>query len=563
MIKSLTIKVLGVIILLITVCAVAFTIVSYSMIHQSVTTQMKSDGSTLIVNVKREIIKNQISNLADLQTIFKEIKAESDGNIVYVSLSDKNGAIVVSDNSEISGEDSDAVDAVSSVTVEADTSEVKVEVKVGSKQETMGQILTIASGEKVYNISTDLILTEELSGELNLGISLESMYKQITNALVRTVIISLIIMLIAILIGILISRQIIKPIISMSDRLKIFANGDFTVGFQHKSMDEIGQMGDSLNHMQQTLKAMVGDIQYNANQVTLNSQNLTAVCEETSNVANGIAKASCELANASTDMAINSQEGYERLNMLANKINDISDRADVMKDSIEQTRDANQIGTKCIHELQIAIDDNENVTMKIKDMVEVLSSKSNAITEITSVIKNISKQTNLLALNAMIESARAGESGKGFAVVAKEIGKLSEQTSNSIKGIEQIALEVSNAITATQEYMVQGSNAISRTTSVSKETGKAFEKIEYSVANIITEIQVLIDGITQVNHDKSEVLGAIESISAIAQETTSSTEEISASLEVQLTKIENASHSARELQNIALELERLIGQFQV
>ncbi|MHB8131529.1 MAG: hypothetical protein ACYDEX_21315, partial [Mobilitalea sp.] len=118
MIKSLTIKVLGVIILLITVCAVAFTIVSYTMIHQSVTTQMKSDGSTLIVNVKREIIKNQVSNLSELQTIFKEIKAESDGNIVYVSLSDKNGAIVVSDNSEIAEEG--AVDAVSSVTVEAD-----------------------------------------------------------------------------------------------------------------------------------------------------------------------------------------------------------------------------------------------------------------------------------------------------------------------------------------------------------------------------------------------------------------------------------------------------------
>jgi methyl-accepting chemotaxis protein len=558
MFKSLTSRVLAVIILLIAICSASLMGVSYYETYQSVTSQMKSDGTTLIVNVKREITEDKITSLAELQDTFKKIKEDSDGNIVYVSLSDENANVIVSDNnvladSEASGE----VDAVSSATSQGDVSEVV------SQQTTIGQIVEIASGEKVYNVSTDISLSEELTGALNLGISLQSMNGHIKQAVVETISISLIIMIIAILAGIVMSRRIIKPIVKMSKQLGVYAEGDFSVGFEHTGKDEIGEMSLSLNHMQQTLKTIFEDIQNNANRVASNSQNLTSACEETSSVAEGISKASEELATASTDLAINSQEGFEKLNVLANEINSIYDRADFMKASIEQTRDANQTGTKCIHELQNAIDDNEQVTRKIKELVEVLSSKSEAISEITSVIKNISKQTNLLALNAMIESSRAGESGKGFAVVAKEIGKLSEQTSNSIAGIELIVDEVSTAVAATQDYMLQGSIAINKTTNVSKETGRAFDLIESSVAKIIKEIQILITGITQVNNDKNEVVGAIECISAIAQQTTSSTQEISSSLEIQRTKIENASQSARELQKIAFELERLIARFKL
>jgi methyl-accepting chemotaxis protein len=558
MFKSLTGRVLAVIILLIAICSASLMGVAYYETYQSVTSQMKSDGTTLIVNIKREITEDKITSLTELQDTFKKMKEDSNGNIVYVSLSDKNANVIVSDNnvladSEASGE----VDGVSSATSQGDVSEVV------SQQTTIGQIVEIATGEKVYNVSTDISLSEELTGALNLGISLQSMNGHVKQAVVETISISLIIMIIAILAGIVMSKRIIKPIVKMSKQLGVYAEGDFSVGFEHTGKDEIGEMSLSLNHMQQTLKTIFEDIQNNANQVASNSQNLTSACEETSSVAEGISKASEELATASTDLAINSQEGFEKLNVLANEINSIYDRADFMKASIEQTRDANQTGTQCIHELQNAIDDNEQVTRKIKELVEVLSAKSEAISEITSVIKNISKQTNLLALNAMIESSRAGESGKGFAVVAKEIGKLSEQTSNSIAGIEQIVDEVSTAVAATQNYMLQGSVAINKTTSVSKETGRAFDQIESSVANIIKEIQILITGITQVNNDKNDVVGAIESISAIAQQTTSSTQEISSSLEIQRSKIENASRSARELQNIAFELERLIARFKL
>jgi methyl-accepting chemotaxis protein len=216
-----------------------------------------------------------------------------------------------------------------------------------------------------------------------------------------------------------------------------------------------------------------------------------------------------------------------------------------------------------IHELLDAVSANEEVTLKIKDMVDTLGYKSEAITDITNVIKTISEQTKLLALNAMIESARAGETGKGFAVVASEIRKLSDQTANSVESIERIIDEVSSSIKEAQEYVTKGSEVLVRTTSVSKDTRNAFRQIDKSITTIVQEIQVMIDSIDKVNNDKNEVVGAIESISAIAEETTSSTQEIASSLEIQLTTIGKATSSAGQLQVIAKELEKLVGHFKI
>lgn len=553
--NSLRRKIPAVIILMVIVCTIAFTFVSYYVIEKSVINQMQNDGRTLIITVKREIIKNNLTDLKDMQMLFQEIKEASDGNINYISLSGNDSQVLVSDNSVLSG-DGKEVDAVSSASISGEVDQVIQEQKI------FGQIIEQQDGSSVYNISTDFVYKNEPAA-LNIGISLQSMNEEIKSALFNILEVSAVVMVIAIVLGGILATQIIKPLTKISDKIKDLSEGDFTSTFDYKSKDEIGQMSVALEKMRLKFITIVRNIRDNADLICSSSQNLTAVIEENACTAEEISNSSEELTSGATDMARISGAGLDRLNALAGVISNLNIRTEGMQANMESTKDANEAGSQNLKKLQTSIEDNEVTTKEIKNQFNILTSKMEAITEITEVIKNIADQTNLLALNAMIESARAGEHGRGFSVVAEEIGKLAEQTSNSISGIETMVNEASSAMSMTRNYMDKGSETILKTNEISKASSEAFNAIENTINSIISEIQYVIAGVNTINTDKDSIIEVVSNLSRISIEASTATEEISSSLENQLVSMENVSVSSMELQRISENLTELMKHFKL
>jgi hypothetical protein len=87
----------------------------------------------------------------------------------------------------------------------------------------------------------------------------------------------------------------------------------------------------------------------------------------------------------------------------------------------------------------------------LRDNINGVNSLTKEIGKVLSFTKRITDQTNLLGLNASIEAARAGVHGAGFGVVADEICKLSVESMNIARKIEELLYQINEANRKTLE----------------------------------------------------------------------------------------------------------------
>lgn len=173
---------------------------------------------------------------------------------------------------------------------------------------------------------------------------------------------------------------------------------------------------------------------------------LTSVSENESASAEELAATSQQLVESSQLLSSKTHESMENLNELSKWERVVADNVKQVESTSKDVLDKSMENEKFLNDLHAI---NQEVSESMNVTIDIARKLSTAVQEIgvtLKLISDISESTNLLALNASIEAARAGEAGRGFAVVATEVGKLANDTQDSLRVVEGVIQRVQDSV---------------------------------------------------------------------------------------------------------------------
>lgn len=342
-----------------------------------------------------------------------------------------------------------------------------------------------------------------------------------------------IVVLIAIIISFIMGRRLMRPLVKVSTIIEDVANGNIEADFSvvKESNDEIGLIIEKMKELTQSLGSIVGKIRNSSDTMSSNSYELNDTSSQTLAANNEISKAVEDVAEGSTGMAASISKINENLLEMSNETKDINVSVDEIKNQTTAVQDSSKIMNDKIKSMQDSSHKMDEGISAISKRIETVNTTVDKVSNIVSVIEEISSETNLLSLNASIEAARAGDAGKGFAVVAQEIRVLSDNTNTELENIKQII----SSLVEECRYCVQASGTIVEDNAKQKEEIKAvldeFGSLDEQIqktAEKADEIEELVTAMIELNDDITKSSNSLTDVSAA---NAAATEEMNANIE--------------------------------
>ena len=370
-------------------------------------------------------------------------------------------------------------------------------------------------------------------------------------------------LVLSISIGLLMTRLITKPIKDIQALFAETEQGDFTVKGTYQSKDELGLLTASFNKMVAGVRSIIETVGETSHQVASSSQELSASADESTKASEYISTTIQELAVGS-DQQVESVENSRTVIMgMTEFAGRISSNAEKAAATADQTAKMSLEGTKAIDKVSTQMKSINETVVSLSEAFKHLTERSNEIGNITEVITSIAEQTNLLALNAAIEAARAGEQGKGFAVVADEVRKLAEQSARSAEQITRLITIIQNDTKQTMNSVISATGEVKEGLVVVHEAGGAFQKIENSITEVVTQINDVTNLVKNLTAGTSEIETAISGVKEVAETAAGSTQTVSAATQEQLASMEEIAAASQILAQNAEELQHLIQKFKI
>ena len=246
--------------------------------------------------------------------------------------------------------------------------------------------------------------------------------------------------------------------------------GDLTRRIEVDSHDEIGETADAFNRFQDQLRTMFRSVRDESGAMTSG--------------VNGIHGVVRELANDSEQLSDLAGTNAATIEEITVSIAHIADHSSEANQLMADTERVSQESARQVDAVAAEIGRSADTVRSLATVLDTLNSRSQDISGIIGVIREIADQTNLLALNAAIEAARAGEQGRGFAVVADEVRKLAERTGQATVQITELINAMVGETKSASQAMGSTLDAVDTGVAQSRQAAEKIANIQQAMRTV-------------------------------------------------------------------------------
>ncbi|NBI29130.1 methyl-accepting chemotaxis protein [Chengkuizengella marina] len=358
-------------------------------------------------------------------------------------------------------------------------------------------------------------------------------------------------------------KRFIMPMKDIINGVNQMAAGDLSSKINVEKVGELKPIAIAMNEMANQWKNLIHKITQVSNQVTDQSNELSAITEQNYQSIDEITKVVHEVAFGSEKQVMKITDTYQSVNDISEGIGQITGSIQSISEMTKSTNDKAVDGNQVVQAGMEQMKSLEEKVTYTSNIVKSFDEKSQEIGKIITMITDISQQTNLLSLNASIEAARAGEHGRGFAVVAGEVRKLAEQSAKASEDISKLIQEIQDeagqAVTAIEE----GKASFDQSYSLVGGTGKTFNEIVNKIQEVSHEFQDVSATMQQMHAGFKDMIDLAKEVVEVSDSSSAKSQQIAALTEEQNASTEEISASASQLNALAFDLQEMIQKFKV